>query len=302
MTLDISHQRLKTVPKMPKAEYLSLKVFKCDHNNISKLPILPPELEELYCGQNLNLRIPPLPSTLKIFDCQFCDLKQLPELPLGLKELSCDQNKLENITRFPSTLIKITCSYNKLTEIPHLPDNLEDLDISVNEITRLQKLPKTLKYLNIRRNPIQEMPILPWGLEIIEYDDTEIPDLGFANDIKLSQYNKRASQFDLPIVTDLPDEEDYYRVVYHDVKKDAKRVTDLGILLRNSGLTPYLIAQISAYDAARETGYDGPAISGFDVYQMQLHLDPIITSMRKDDTHFGIGKKVPYYSMSQKRN
>lgn len=301
MTLDISHQRLKVFPKMPKEKYLALKIFKCDHNYLSKLPILPPTLEELYCGQNIGLRIPPLPSTLKIFDCQFCDLTKLNDLPLGLKELACDQNKLDYISSFPSSLIRISCSYNDLTELPTLPDNLEDLDISVNEISSLQKLPKTLKSLDISRNPITEMPILPWGLEILSYSDTEINDFGIfltADQIKLVQYNKKATEYGLPSVTSLPSEQDYNRVVYHSSKNDARRVTDLGIALRNSGLPPYLVAQISAYDAARENGYDGPAISAFDVYQMQLHLDPIMVS---NNSIFGNPEKVPYYSMSKKR-
>ena len=104
--------------------------------NLTKLPELPDNLQELFCDGN--------------------KLTSLPKLPNNLEILWCDHNQLTSLPKLPNNLEILWCEHNQLTSLPKLPDNLKELHCQTNQLTSLPKLPDNLKYLYCNHNRFTE--------------------------------------------------------------------------------------------------------------------------------------------------
>ena len=151
---------------------------------LTVLPPLPDNLEELYCSNNLLTELTSygakLPPNLKILDCTGNQLTKLPELPANLKQLYCSRNQLTELPILPPNLKILECVKNKLSfDLPPLPNDLEELYCSNNPLFYLQErvrmknssrnfslpLPEKLKILECNDNRLYELPTLPINLE-----------------------------------------------------------------------------------------------------------------------------------------
>lgn len=151
---------------------------------LTVLPPLPDNLEELYCSNNLLTELTSygakLPPNLKILDCTGNQLTKLPELPANLKQLYCSRNQLTELPILPPNLKILECVKNKLSYVlPPLPNDLEELYCSNNPLIHLQErvrmknssrnfslpLPEKLKILECNDNYLYELPTLPINLE-----------------------------------------------------------------------------------------------------------------------------------------
>ena len=101
----------------------------------------------------------------KVFNCQDEELSTLPINLYNVEELNCSENKLENEFDFSiyTKLQDLNCSDNNLTKIK-LPEKLISLNCAFNTLTSFSnlKLPK-LQNLNCEFNDlqIQNLPYMP---------------------------------------------------------------------------------------------------------------------------------------------
>lgn len=89
------------------------------HQNLTSLPSIPENVEEL--------------------DISYNNLSSIKKLPSKLKELNCSYNHIKNLPKLPSTLITLNCSHNRLEKLPSLPKALTYLNISGNYLTKKPK-------------------------------------------------------------------------------------------------------------------------------------------------------------------
>lgn len=88
-------------------------------------PLLPSNLEYLYCNNNPHITLlPPLPNTLTSLYVNNCSLQYLIHLPNSLKKIQASNNKLFYIDSFPTNLISIDISYNTIKNIPSIPPSV----------------------------------------------------------------------------------------------------------------------------------------------------------------------------------
>jgi len=93
-------------------------------NNLTKLPDLPPNLQELYCYNNNLTSLPDLPATLNILSCANNQLTNLPVLSPNLQKLFCHNNNILFLPRLPPNLTSLFCNNNKLKVLPELPESI----------------------------------------------------------------------------------------------------------------------------------------------------------------------------------
>ena len=169
----------------------SILTLKLNYQYLTKLPILPPNLQTLQCISNKLKAIPPdsppifcdlmynflsifknqapttissnsLPSTLITLIWSDNQLSKLPDLlPPTLITLICSHNQLSKLPdSLPPTLITLICSDNQLSKLPDsLPPNLNKLDCSYNKITKLpDSLPPALHTLTCCDNQLTKLP------------------------------------------------------------------------------------------------------------------------------------------------
>ena len=99
-----------------------------------------------------KLPLPPQLMITKL-RCNHNQLTTLPELPPSLTRLYCDSNKLTSLPILPGNLSEIYCRKNQLTALPVLPASLFKLDCRDNQLTILPELPASLTYLDCHKNP-----------------------------------------------------------------------------------------------------------------------------------------------------
>lgn len=235
-------------------------------------------------------------SKVTILKCGNNDLEQLPELPEGLLQLHCQQNELSSLPTLPNSLLHLNCTGNKLEKLPkNIPTHLKYLDCSSNPIRKLQLiLPPNLEYLNISNTLIDVLPIIPPGLNIelvcdgkllkpylsIITDDLNneaihVPDGIELYQIKQMQYNMQRKRLALEETNVFPSSWNAWAAIMYP-NYAAKRVIDLALAFRNSGLPPYVVSEI--IDLDRNRLRDLPAYSAFDVHSIVQTVAPILQS------------------------
>lgn len=275
-----SHNEIRMLPNLP----ASLKLLDCSFNKLISLPNLSHciFLYEIDCSRNRLTDLPDLTDCTSLIDlnCSYNKLTTINVLiPETLQALLCSNNKLIKIDSLPESLTVLDCSHNDLDQLPQLPESLTVLNCSHNDFHHLPQLPLTLQDLDCRGNPNLILPALPANLDFL--NDKGIL---FIRKTRIKQYNEKAIQFRLPTVTTEPSMEDYEYVMFFNEGDQSRRVLDLAIIFKNSGLPPYVVADIIDWDRNRDSY--GPAISAFDVNQIVQHIEPIMnpTYLTADDT------------------
>ncbi len=154
LVLDLSNLDLTELPILPD----NLQILYCYYNNLTSLPNnLPDNLQVLNCSRNQLTSLPILPNTIQVLYCNYNQLTSLPEhLPNNLKELNCSRNQLTSLPEhLPNNLKELNCSHNQLVSLPeNLPITLEELNCIDNRLTQLPLLSSlsNLKKLYCKNN------------------------------------------------------------------------------------------------------------------------------------------------------
>lgn len=125
---------------------------------LTKLPNIPNDCTELYCGFNQIEELPKLPQSLKILHCNNNQIKELPPIPNNCMDLDCSYNQITKLEKLPINLNILNCSNNQITELPRTspensPENsnnfLKTLNCSNNQITKLPTYSNYYDLVNI---------------------------------------------------------------------------------------------------------------------------------------------------------
>ncbi len=87
--------------------------------------------------------LPRIIERIRIFKCLVNNLSRLPELPDNLEELDCSFGSIRFLPqKLPSNLKKFRCTDNKISDIPDLPAGLQELNLRGNPLTEeaIQKI------------------------------------------------------------------------------------------------------------------------------------------------------------------
>lgn len=232
-TLDLSHLGLTILPHIPSniaqhVKYLFLSENKLSHlpdlsfmenlivvdlcnNNLSTIPVLPINIEELLIINNKITNISTLSQypLLKRFNCSNNMIQEIPLID-SIEILICDNNKIEKISSKLSKLIKLMISHNKINILPNY-ENLKILEIENNPLDNINGC-KNLKelYCNCTNigtltgfNKIEVIHCYKTNITKLEYFDT-LKELlcDYRANMALSKYYKiiRSDVFDDIIV------------------------------------------------------------------------------------------------------
>lgn len=121
--LDVSYNKIKTVPIMNKLEILS-----CDHNDIEVIKSFP-KLIKLFCGYN-NIKKIEVMSTLQILECEHNKIGEICGFT-HLVELYCVHNNIGNINKLPN--IEVLHCYNNNVTIIEYFEHLYELSCDCND-------------------------------------------------------------------------------------------------------------------------------------------------------------------------
>uniref|UniRef100_A0A6C0JU29 Leucine-rich repeat domain-containing protein n=1 Tax=viral metagenome TaxID=1070528 RepID=A0A6C0JU29_9ZZZZ len=185
--IDLGDKNLKSLDGYDLSGVIELN---CENNRLKTLPVLPPTLQKLICGDN--------------------ELSDLGDFPDGLIEVDCRRNQIIKLPKLPASLKRLICSDNPLKELPALPLGLKWLDIDYTKIKQIQPLPYNL-------GVSCDYDVEFWGIG--KKKSTKMINDGLGkhkNYIKLTQYNLKAKEQGLPIAETLPSEEQYNSVVFKD--------------------------------------------------------------------------------------
>jgi len=203
-----------------------------DTNNLTEMHSLPPRLLALSATNNKLTYLPSLPKNIKILDVGSNKLTTLPELPDKLRFLRCDHNPITFIPSLPSTLLVFSCAYTNISQLPSIPWELKNLSFS--------------NCPNLSQKYIIKLSVTGRLKRI--------------DSIKICQYNEKAQEYGLPTVTELPNKEEYNRVMFHDTGKQVSRMVEVGNVLLSAGLPPLVVAEI--------VDKENPSVSAFYVEQI----------------------------------
>jgi hypothetical protein len=139
---NLNNQNLTSLPDLPD----DVEELDCSGNGLRDLHNLPKFLTKLYCNSNHITLVPILSNCLVILCCNYNYITELPELSEinTLKELDCSNNRLTKLPALPKGLIKLFCGCNQLTELPDLPKSLKCLSCFHNHLTFLPNLPRLI--------------------------------------------------------------------------------------------------------------------------------------------------------------
>lgn len=153
--LDLSHNQLKGLPKLPNLEEL------CFANNlISDINHIPKTLMRMDCSNNSIKYIPKL-EKLTHLNCHKNKIKELPEMDY-LSELICYDNRIKIINEYPN-LTYLDCSYNRIKLLKD-QKNLEELCCEKNELTDLPYF-RNLRFVIAYENEIKSL----WYMEKLTF-------------------------------------------------------------------------------------------------------------------------------------
>ena len=97
ITLTYSNRNLTILPELP----LNLQELDCSRNQLTALPRLPPELQQLHCFNNQLTQLPELPPSKR------------GQSKRGLQKLYCSFNLLTSLPNLLSTLQRFYCGGNR---------------------------------------------------------------------------------------------------------------------------------------------------------------------------------------------
>ncbi|EAM8729713.1 E3 ubiquitin--protein ligase [Salmonella enterica] len=154
--LNVGESGLTTLPDCLPAHITKLII---PHNNLTRLPALPPGLRLLSVSGNPLTRLPALPSGLWSLAVNNTQLTRLPVLPPGLQLLTVTDTQLTDLPALPPGLQMLLVRNNPLTSLPALPSGLQTLWVTDSRLTHL---PESLIHLssaatvNLEGNPLSE--------------------------------------------------------------------------------------------------------------------------------------------------
>ncbi|EAA9527353.1 E3 ubiquitin--protein ligase [Salmonella enterica] len=154
--LNVGESGLTTLPDCLPAHITKLII---PHNNLTRLPALPPGLRLLSVSGNPLTRLPALPSGLWSLAVNNTQLTRLPVLPPGLQLLTVTDTQLTDLPALPPGLQMLLVRNNPLTSLPELPSGLQTLWVTDSRLTHL---PENLIHLssaatvNLEGNPLSE--------------------------------------------------------------------------------------------------------------------------------------------------
>ncbi|EEF7565234.1 E3 ubiquitin--protein ligase [Salmonella enterica] len=154
--LNVGESGLTTLPDCLPAHITKLII---PHNNLTRLPALPPGLRLLSVSGNPLTRLPALPSGLWSLAVNNTQLIRLPVLPPGLQLLTVTDTQLTDLPALPPGLQMLLVRNNPLTSLPELPSGLQTLWVTDSRLTHL---PESLIHLssaatvNLEGNPLSE--------------------------------------------------------------------------------------------------------------------------------------------------
>lgn len=149
--LILANNKLKSIPDL--SHLKNLKVLDLSFNYISKLPVLPENIEELNirCNKIKNIDIEMY--NIKRLDCA---MNSLRKVIFKGEILNCSYNLIKKISS-NNSLKKLYCNNNKINKLLDYP-NLEDINCSNNNIDKFNNYPK-LHTIVCDYNNIEDIPI-----------------------------------------------------------------------------------------------------------------------------------------------
>ncbi|EMB7410050.1 E3 ubiquitin--protein ligase, partial [Salmonella enterica] len=142
--LNVGESGLTTLPDCLPAHITKLII---PHNNLTRLPALPPGLRLLSVSGNPLTRLPALPSGLWSLAVNNTQLTRLPVLPPGLQLLTVTDTQLTDLPALPPGLQMLLARNNPLTSLPALPSGLQTLWVTNSQLSSLPTLPPGLRSL-----------------------------------------------------------------------------------------------------------------------------------------------------------
>jgi len=144
---------IEELPPLPP----TLKILRCNLNQLTSLPSLPETIELIGANANRLNDIPVLIRLTKLKELHLINnrIRFLPPLPDNLEVLVFPGNQIDNIEYLPPKLTKLNCCDNGLTCLPPIPNTVRELIFNNNEIQTLPKLPDSLQLSSYmcERNP-----------------------------------------------------------------------------------------------------------------------------------------------------
>lgn len=150
-SIDISFNRIDSIPIGVFQDLIGLQTFNANYNNISEIPA-----DIIYCKSLTKLFVSHNP------------IKQLPQLPSNLEQLfaaNCDIDSVDNVfsnaidveTNYDvnSKIKTVVLSCNNLTDFPSLPD-IYQLYLSCNKLTQLPQITRNMSVLDVSMNKITD--------------------------------------------------------------------------------------------------------------------------------------------------
>lgn len=161
--LNLSNNQIKSIPHSLATLLPNLRTLDLSYNRLSTVPELPQYITELFLNDNLITDLESLPSMCKKLSLANNALQSLPaELPPELLALDISNNPdieqlPEILPLFMETLVMARCRVNRLPEI--LPLNLVTLLAEHNEIQSINVIwPLSIEQVNVQNNQITEIP------------------------------------------------------------------------------------------------------------------------------------------------
>uniref|UniRef100_A0A6C0EHU1 Leucine-rich repeat protein n=1 Tax=viral metagenome TaxID=1070528 RepID=A0A6C0EHU1_9ZZZZ len=115
---------MNEVLELDTEKYNNIIYLDCYNCELTKLPVLPDSLRQLYCNNNKLLVLPTLANGLQTLYCYDNLLCCLPRIPKSLRYLHCGVNRLTFLPTLPENLQCIYCYENLFNIFPRLPNNL----------------------------------------------------------------------------------------------------------------------------------------------------------------------------------
>ncbi|ECT3981853.1 E3 ubiquitin--protein ligase [Salmonella enterica] len=153
--LNVGESGLTTLPDCLPAHITKLII---PHNNLTRLPALPPGLRLLSVSGNPLTRLPALPSGLWSLAVNNTQLTRLPVLPPGLQLLTVTDTQLTDLPALPPGLQMLLARNNPLTSLPALPSGLQTLWVTNSQLSSLPTLPPGLRSLWAYHNRLTRLP------------------------------------------------------------------------------------------------------------------------------------------------
>ncbi|EIL0494609.1 E3 ubiquitin--protein ligase [Salmonella enterica] len=153
--LNVGESGLTTLPDCLPAHITKLII---PHNNLTRLPALPPGLRLLSVSGNPLTRLPALPSGLWSLAVNNTQLTRLPVLPPGLQLLTVTDTQLTDLPALLPGLQMLLARNNPLTSLPALPSGLQTLWVTNSQLSSLPTLPPGLRSLWAYHNRLTRLP------------------------------------------------------------------------------------------------------------------------------------------------